>query len=408
MIKKIIFSFLIVLVIILFLIFIMTTKNDGLNKKQMLEDYEYMWDTLKACYPCWGVISRHGIDIDKVYDINKEHIRDLKTENDFYNLINITISSFMKIGHIDLLDYKAFKYIQYIFKDDSNIKKNEVYYDLFFDPEVENVYEKLRIAKKENNIDLLYFEENISNNIRYFDIVENEVAYIEIKSFREQYIENDILKLQCIYNKIKDYKHVIFDVSHNSGGISEYWQSCIVEPNITDEVLKCSYYVLIQKEELNEKFLSVSGYSFDDLKPVSELPIFENVNRDDFIFAPYFIKSEYMICSNNESKSLNGKIWVIISGDSYSATDDFAHFCKETGFATLMGQSTGGSGFGVAMGFFKLPNSKYIIQYCPSIGLDNDGINNIEFGTEPEYFVNGDTRNVNNINNYLKLIKEFK
>lgn len=377
-------------------------------QKLMLEDYEYMWEILRENYPSWGVIKRRGIDADKVYEIYREQINTIKNEIDFFNLLNNTINNFYNIGHLNLLNYKFYKELQFALKDYRNDKRYESWNDILFNPEVEKTYERLRIAKKENEIDYekydLSLEEDKINNIKYYDLVENEVAYIEIKSFSND-INYDSLILQDIYEKVKDYKHIVFDVSHNRGGSSLYWENNIVKPIMGKNKLNYTSYFLLQKGKYNEKFIKeLTDVKYDDLLPVSELPFFENINKDDFEIAPFYFSVNNTISSDIERKAVNGRIWVVISGDSYSATDGFAYFCKETGFATLLGQKTKGDGSGVHV-LIMLPNSHYVIRYKSTIRLNTDGSNNVEIGTKPDCYVQGNSRNPKFINDCLKVIE---
>lgn len=376
-------------------------------QKLMLEDYEYMWEILRENYPLWGVIRRRGIDADKVYEFYRKQINTIENEIDFFNILNNTINSFYKIGHLNLLDYKFYKEYQFAFKDFRDDKRYESCNDILFNPEVEEAYERLRIAKDENKIDYekydLSLEEDKINNIKYYDLVENEVAYIEIKSFSND-INYDGLILQNIYEKVKDYKHIVFDVSKNRGGSTLYWKNNIVKPIIGRNKLSYTCYLLLQKGKYSESFIDISNSIYNELRPVKELPFFENINKDDFDITPYFFSGTDTIYSNADKKAVNGRIWVIISGDSYSATDEFAYFCKETGFATLLGQTTKGDGFGLGTVLLKLPSSQYVINFKPAFILNHDGSNNVEFGTSPDYYIKGDTRNANFINDCLKLI----
>lgn len=421
MIKKFLVLFFITLTLVFVSCSKTTQRHDSQNEteilddssltefqKLMLEDYEYMWEILRENYPSWGVVKRRGIDADKVYEIYRKQINTVENKIDFFNLINTTINSFYKIGHLYLLDYKFFKEYQFAFKDYRDDKNYESCNDILFNSDVEEAYERLRIARGENKIDYekydLSLEEDKINNIKYYDLVENEVAYIEIKSFSND-INYDSLILQNIYEKVKDYKHIVFDVSHNRGGSSLYWENNIVKPIMGKHELSYTHYYLLQKGKYSESFIDINNYIYNELRPVEELPFFENINKDDFEFAPYFFSGIKTTYSNTDEKAVNGRIWVIIAGDSYSATDGFAYFCKETGFATLLGQKTKGDGLGLGTVLLKLPNSKYVINFKPTFRLNQDGSNNVEIGTKPDYYVEGVPRNINFIRECLKVIK---
>lgn len=54
-------------------------------------------------------------------------------------------------------------------------------------------------------------------------------------------------------------------------------------------------------------------------------------------------------------EKFHGKIWVLVDEYCYSATDALVWFCKETGFATVVGTKTGGNGKGAQPYMMALP-----------------------------------------------------
>ena len=64
-------------------------------------------------------------------------------------------------------------------------------------------------------------------------------------------------------------------------------------------------------------------------------------------------------------------------------------FCKATGFPTLVGKKTSGSGGGTPL-FFPLPNSGILVRFDAAYGLNEDGTSQFETGTEPDYYKDGD------------------
>ncbi len=382
-------------------------------QKLMLNDYEYMWEILRENYPFWGLIKRRQINADKVYKIYKQQINTIENEVDFFNLINAALNNFYGLGHLKLLNYNFYSYHKYIYELNFGNDNISSLGKIILAPDVKMAYESLRIEKKglEANFEIEYnlpYENACvedSKNIKYFDLIENKVAYIQIKSFGQENLIYDGYALKNLYEKISDYEHVIFDVSQNSGGNMQYWVNNIVIPNSENKKFTYQTYSLVQKGEYNEKFFNDNNYYYEDLKPASELPDFENLNTDDLEIAPYFLISSDTIISNTEKKALNGRLWVITSGESYSATDTFAYFCKNTGFANLIGQPTGGDGIGITSSYLKLPNSKYIIKYSADLALNNDGSNNEEFGTTPNFYISGKPGDINFINSCLKLIQ---
>lgn len=82
-----------------------------------------------------------------------------------------------------------------------------------------------------------------------------------------------------------------------------------------------------------------------------------------------------------------GKIWVLVGEGVYSASENFAAFCKNTGFATLVGEPPGGDGGIADPMLFALPESGLVVRFSVFYGLNVDGSGNEAAGTQPDYTV---------------------
>ena len=67
-----------------------------------------------------------------------------------------------------------------------------------------------------------------------------------------------------------------------------------------------------------------------------------------------------------------------------SSSEEFAVFAKNTGFATLVGEKTGGDGIGSDPSVCSLPNGGYVFRFTKEMGLVSDGSCNFERKTEPD------------------------
>ena len=106
-------------------------------------------------------------------------------------------------------------------------------------------------------------------------------------------------------------------------------------------------------------------------------------------FTNYVIAKE-IIYSTRDEKQFNGKIWVLTNPKVYSSSENFIMFCKNTGFATLVGTSTGGDGGIADPILLSLPNSGLIIRFSMFYGLNNDGTGNEAIGTLPNIMIKDD------------------
>jgi C-terminal processing protease CtpA/Prc len=103
----------------------------------------------------------------------------------------------------------------------------------------------------------------------------------------------------------------------------------------------------------------------------------------------YFKKFEMTIQPQN-SLGVKGKIYLLVDRHVYSSAEMFASFAKNTGFATLVGNTTGGDGIGQDPLFYSLPHSGYILRFPSVMGLTHDGSCNEEHKTVPDIRVNTD------------------
>ena len=89
----------------------------------------------------------------------------------------------------------------------------------------------------------------------------------------------------------------------------------------------------------------------------------------------------------------DGKVWLLVDGGCYSASEEFTVFCKQTGFATVIGTQTRGGGIGSGNPYvFPLPNSGMLIYYEPWYGFNDDGSCNQIIGAMPDMDIGGSRR----------------
>ncbi|MCI8538966.1 MAG: hypothetical protein HFF18_09945 [Oscillospiraceae bacterium] len=80
----------------------------------------------------------------------------------------------------------------------------------------------------------------------------------------------------------------------------------------------------------------------------------------------------------------SGQFWVLIDSGVYSTLETFAQFCRQTGFATLVGRPTSGGGGGIDPKVFSLPYTGICIKFDAESVLNPDGGFNGVVGTAPD------------------------
>ena len=115
------------------------------------------------------------------------------------------------------------------------------------------------------------------------------------------------------------------------------------------------------------------------------MPDLPKLERDGIQAATHFVESTLSVEPAAERAPFHGRIWVLVGPAVYSASESFAVFCQETGFATLVGSPTGGDGIGALDPvFLQLPNSGILVQFTMMFGLNTDGSSSEEAGTTPD------------------------
>lgn len=365
----------------------------GITNKQMLEDYEYLWKILKENYPYFGVAKRMGIDTDKIYKDYKEKIKNCKNDFEYYNLIKYFTREWKGLGHLNLLEaYELQYYITTYIAVSASSQEMQKHYEPWLDALnnpltlknyalfylMMNPPELLAIMDIEkNNQTSGEKQQQKSSNITTEILEEGKTAYMKIDSFGYELIEQNRPVIINFYNEVKDYDNLIIDITNNGGGSYDFWKQLIILPNV-DKKLESTTYDLFMLGENNKKYIDY------DSKPIKQLPKFEKISQEDLKTFDAFVEEKTVIEPIEPQKLFNGKIWVLIGPTVYSASENFAVFCKNTGFATLVGTNTGGDGIGSDPAFITLPNTGLLVKYSFDYGINADGSGNEEFGTTPD------------------------
>ena len=82
-------------------------RLDVISRKDALEDYDYLWDTLEENYPFFGVAERkYGLDVQQMKQEYRQQLEGMEKEIDFlkfYRLMERCIGEFKGMGHIGII-----------------------------------------------------------------------------------------------------------------------------------------------------------------------------------------------------------------------------------------------------------------------------------------------------------------
>lgn len=113
-----------------------------------------------------------------------------------------------------------------------------------------------------------------------------------------------------------------------------------------------------------------------DTYPLAELPVetMPELSEDDLSIATGCARVDIgMYAQEGEEPLFTGKFWLLVGPRVYSASEMFTVFAKYTGFATIVGERTGGDGISMQPLVRALPNTGICLKYTAMLGLNPDG-----------------------------------
>lgn len=354
------------------------TEPEPLTSEEKLEDFEYMYSIIKENYPFLKVNERlNGINWLENKDKYIEEIKKADTDDEFlYTLDNILAD--LNNGHTHVLEKQQFGF----------------FYDTYTSHRINKPWKKVLKDKKvlerygynknelKNKTDSGFY--NNPNPVFEKDIViPNEVAYLKIEQMDRTRVEKDNEKIREFYNEIKNYDKLIIDIRGNSGGSDNYWENNVILP-LVKKTLSTDNYIFSRGEHC-KPFHKTRRYK---IKPIDKLDktilnkMPEEVESD---FQRYYILNRTF--SPRKPIDFKGKIYLLVDEVVYSSAESFASFAKDSGFATLVGETTGGDGIGIDPILFSLPNSGVVIRYSSLLVLNGNFTINEEVKTTPHIII---------------------
>lgn len=364
-----------------------------LSANEALYDYDTMWLLLEENFPYLDRIEAEmGIDWRAVRDSYRTRLEQQAQamegyllQGTFINIITQCLNKFHEVGHLYVI--RPTKWHEW---GDSWLALDDTLFqtlgNLMRNPRSEQFYqgwEKL-VGGRASGLSAngnATGGETVPPGVT-FGMAE-DIPYVKISTF-SGWTDGTYDALSQFLAGIEGSEHLIIDVQGNGGGDIKPWIDHIVAP-------------LIQEPMINEMFFAAKAGSLNlALRP--QLPdLFGGAYTDDSWREDFpYIQPEHVkgldllfkvtqrIPPSEAGFDFNGKIWVLIDNGCYSSTDQFAVFCKATGFATLVGTETGGNGIGMQPYIMALPYSGLVVYYEPYLSFNPDGSCNGIRGTQPD------------------------
>jgi len=344
------------------------TVKTEFTREELLEDYDQLWDTIEENYPFLPVLEEHGIDCAQLREHYREELSSCSDDlQGFAALLRRMFRQMENLAHLGLAEED----VVWTYVDSQSMP----WYELAAAPQTQASYAQLSQGK-EYDAEAEYPE--VKTN--YFP--DCQAAYFHFPSFDYFLTKRDSTVIADYLSTLDGVEHVIIDITGNSGGSTDSIYQNIIEP-LGGEA-SWTTYSFFAESPLTEKFI-ISGRE-DRVKPLSELP--EDAVYPEFaerLGMTHFIADTYILPGDNPGCAPGAKRWLLVDKFVYSSSESFARFCKDTGWAALVGTRTAGDGDNFASVMFSLGSTGLLVRFSTTSSANADGSLNSEAGTMPDY-----------------------
>lgn len=351
-----------------------------LHRDRMLEDYDYLVQIIRDNYPFLHVNERlTGVDWLAAAAAYRESVPQSATYPEFMAWLQSILKE-LHNGHTGVVstqsDYQSRCRIY------AGREENKPWADLLADTAVKALYEAL--GEEARAVGSGRSQSPASLTLLSLS---SQTAYINLPSFQSDLIPGHMVLLSEFLSGMKDKENLIIDIRENSGGSDTYWMKLV--KRLISEPISWKYYNLVRGSYIEPFAEAKTGVRYKTLDSVQSLPapVLAGLPKDAVQdFNKYFTADHRL--EPEDSIRFQGKVYLLVSRRVFSSSEKFASFAKSTGWATLVGERTGGDGLGTDPVLVKLPQSHVMVRFPFIMGVTEGGVINEEKKTEPDIWVN--------------------
>ncbi len=385
---------------ILFFVFFLASigaQAQPLTAKQKQQDFEYLYETLRDNYPFFGVRKRQGVNWLRY---KRRFLATLKATPDdtAYFMTMGKVLAAIGSGHVDA-NFSTMPTVgaKLYEKVAAEHPRYHTWAETFraATPRSERW---INIALRKMNMTREEYEARMSAMLegegKEFEkptgeiFPEESLAVMRFPSFM-MFGESDKFRHQVdsLMMQISglQLKHLVIDIQGNNGGDVRYWRENIVPRLIRDT----AYYeatVFAKGGSVNRKFYP--EYFGANARPVQRTEALRNIPKE-LLKGDFYMHTEVDTIAPRNPIDFQGKIYLLVDGSVFSASEALAQFCKSTSWATVVGKTTGGEGGGTDPAIIVLPESGIIVRYPGTDSFNADGSLNAEMRTVPDIPLQG-------------------
>jgi hypothetical protein len=368
-----------------------------LSTDEKLADFEFLFTEFEESYPYFGINKRqNGVDWLGNKELYAEKVKATTNDKEYIATIEEIVFE-LGNGHTDLYPTTLYDY----FYDGYSQMMAEVPHlstmveelERFGAKEKVKYWQKLLKDEEDNEeeasdgeaVNEEASDEETSRPAKLSTVINGRTMIVNLPSFGYEKIEADADELKDIFKKAHKYDNLILNIQGNSGGSEDYWQEHIVAHLLDDEI---SYPIVMAFKNSERLKRFKPGYTENLTYEALGLPnLPPELSTGDYLFS----RDTNFISPTKRSKHFAGKVYLLVDEVVYSSAEALAYFCKVTGFAEVVGQTTSGDGIGSDPLLLTLPKSGIVIRFTGEMGLNPDGSANEETKTVPDILLTGAT-----------------
>ena len=378
-----------------YVIILLTMHRNG-----VLRDFDYMVAVFEENYTDFGIHQRRSnIDVNEILRSGREALVD----KSIFDMWGFHFGEFLHFevlthipSHIGVTPHWIYEfYINYIerFPSYPVSARTQRRLDVLLSPGVIRVYGEVTLDLENN-----YGFEPYNNNVTTRIYADESMAYLAFSWFPGTNIEYDRQTLLDFFKEISCMHHLVIDLRNNPGGLTRYFTSLVIAPNINERMnVEVFGFFSGGAESLSVMNAYIEDmyvfYNFRiEVMPICQmletynLPYF---NRYDLQWLNYGYKHIFNVEPAFEDALFDCNIWILTNNHTESAAELAAVISKYSGFATIVGEPTNGF-FGGVINYVALPFSGFLLRYQAIYFTDFYGRAFNEFGVIPHIHIDED------------------
>ncbi|MCL2204205.1 MAG: S41 family peptidase [Defluviitaleaceae bacterium] len=391
------------------------TRVYRLTRADFLYDFDYMISALEENFPSFGIVYRqHGVNMLEAAQDLRDGLECETIEIDFEFFWNMLRDEFfyhgspgeipLSTGHLFLISDGARRWLLSQYSRSIGWGASAYFVNILNSPPLYGGYPAL-MGDTHPLIRIPCWQPSrvLSTGI----VKEGSIGYLRFYTFSRVFGSDDLEMLAVFYSEIADFEHLIIDLRGNTGGNYQRFIQNVTE-FLINRPKSIHFYHFMMDGEHNMRFAQATGeFRRITYNPIQQIRF---LDRDEsFLFSRdslfignnvssyiiedisgmdyYFIEAFTIVPRDDHYRSaFDGKKWLLIDEKVYSAAMYIASIHKNIGFATLVGETTGGGAVSPwHSNFITLPNTGIIVRYDPTLVIDRQG-RPLEYGVEPHYF----------------------